>query len=146
MINSLKKLSSLSTPATLRVTMEVPAKISKNFSPWKDGLTKFTKLTVRVNFEKDPALIAEHGPDLFNKLPAWATRMEGTPFCHHQDGRLYLRFLILETVQQYFKDGDKLVDPEEVQKHLPKKNTTYTGPIWSLISVENIKTCVLIDE
>lgn len=147
MLKTVKKLENVSEPTTLRVTLVVKPKVPTSFGPYQNGsLLKYTKLLVRVNFEKDPELLESHGPDLLRKVPTWATLMDGTPFAHHKDGRMYLRFFILETVQQYFKYNDEIVDKEEVQKYLPEKNVVYSGPVFTLVNVENIHTCVIVNE
>jgi hypothetical protein len=97
----------------LILVTETKTKAPTSVGPYPKGLYSRKRIRVLINFEQE-----EEVKDI--KTPPWLILIEGTPF-GIRENVIYLRYLLLEVLEEdFFHDGIK-VDKATALKHLPAR-------------------------
>jgi hypothetical protein len=114
-------------------------------SPFPEGLYSSKKMKVMLGFEESRAAIVKGqlggGRWYFEKIPAWFTPLEDTSFgINLKTEKVYIRFLLLDVLEETFFHKGEEVSPEVALKYLPQRPSEKgINPVYMTVSLNNVR-------
>lgn len=127
------------TPKEVLIQTTSDTKAPKSCGPFQQGGLKcIRKMRVLLNYEHDEKLVARMGKDYFKTAP-WMVPIVGTPYVTNVERtQTYLRFLVLEVLEETFVHNNETVPTPLALKYLPKR-TKSSNPVYLTMKTEGIK-------
>lgn len=133
-------LTTVLDPQTVVIETVTDTKAPTSFGPFAGATLKCRRrMKVLLNFEKHEPTVEKVGKDYFRTLP-WMVTLPGPLVTNKEGTQKYLRFLLLETLEETYLHNGNPVETEQALKYLPKRGKSDPmKPLYMTVKLENIK-------